>query len=378
VISIRIYLNKTVYDAAIDRFNYVFDEFEEIVVWVSGGKDSTVLYNLVYNIAKERGRLPLNVAWIDQEAEWQSTVDCIKKIMYDKDVKPYWFQMPIKLSNATCSRKDFLECWNDDEKDKWMREKDPIAITENKYGTDRFHRLFSAITNVEWGDKKTAGFSGVRTEESPGRWTGLTSSETYKGITWGRKNELNKNHFTFYPLYDWSYTDIWKAIHENNWEYNTIYDFQYMYGIKLQDMRVSNLHHETAVNSLFYMQEVEPETHNKLVNRLEGIHSAIHLGFDNYFVYELPYMFKDWKEYRSYLLEKLIGPKHRKGFESWFKRQDFEFEDEPCYPTVLKTHINAIICNDWDEGVKLHNLQRRYSTKITRKKRKEKEVKYAA
>ena len=373
-IIVRVWLNKNVKDATYDRVSFLFDEFENVVVWISGGKDSTVLFDIAYNIAKEKNKLPLKVCWIDQEAEWKLTEEWIKKIMYMKDIEPYWIQIPMKLSNATCTRKDFLECWNEDEKELWVRDKDPIAITENRYGTDRFHELFSAISNVEWGDKKTCSLSGVRAEESPGRWTGLTVSETYRGITWGRKNELNKNHFTFYPLYDWSYSDIWKYIHDNNCYYNKIYDYFYIYGLPVQNMRVSNLHHETAVRSLFYMQEIEPETHNKLCKRLEGIHSATHLGFDDYFVNELPFMFKSWKEYRDYLLDKLIIPAHQKNFKNRFKSHDLEFDDEPYYKRILKGHINAILANDWDEGVKIKNIHRRYSTPTTRKNRKEKEA----
>lgn len=363
----RVYLNKTVFQASLDRLNLVFDEFENIVVWVSGGKDSTVIYHLSFNIAKERGRLPLKVAWIDQEAEWKSTEEWIRKIMYDPNVEPYWFQFPFKLSNATSSGSDFLECWKPG--DEWIRDKDPISIKENTFGTDRFHHLFSLISHKLWGDKKTASISGVRAEESPARFIGLTASNTYKGITWGRKNEFNPNHKTFYPIYDWMVSDVWKAIHENHWDYNKIYDFQYQYGMKVQDMRVSNLHHEQSVRCLFYMQEVEPETHNKLIKRLPGVHSATHFGWDDFYAGDLPYMFKDWKDYRDFLLEKLIIPEHQKGLRNAFREHDIEFEDEPCYQKLLRIHVNAIICNDWDERVKVGNADRSFSTKETRRKR---------
>ncbi|MDD5220711.1 MAG: phosphoadenosine phosphosulfate reductase family protein [Candidatus Bipolaricaulis sp.] len=77
----KYYLNKNVYESAIERINWLFDEFENIIVNVSGGKDSTVVYNLSLNIARERNRLPLNVLFIDQEAEWDATIEQIRKIM---------------------------------------------------------------------------------------------------------------------------------------------------------------------------------------------------------------------------------------------------------------------------------------------------------
>ena len=72
------------------RISYLFDEFEEIVVNFSGGKDSTIVFHLVLEEAKKRNRLPVNVLWIDQEAEWTFTMEYVKEIMYMKEVKPYW------------------------------------------------------------------------------------------------------------------------------------------------------------------------------------------------------------------------------------------------------------------------------------------------
>ena len=113
-------------------------------------------------------------------------------------------------------------------------------------------------------------------EESPGRPLGLTGSPVYKGVTWGHQhyskncNPHGKPHVTFYPIYYWSYTDVWKAIHDNGWKYNKLYDAQYRLGTPVPNMRVSNLHHETALQNIFYVQEVEPETYEKLTRRLQG------------------------------------------------------------------------------------------------------------
>ena len=368
------YLDKDVYECAINRINFLLEEFDEILVWVSGGKDSTVIFNMVKELAIKQGRKYMYIGWIDQEAEWQHTVEIIKKWMYDDFVKPIWVQVPMRLSNATCTRKDFLECWNEDEKHLWMREKDPIARKENVYGTDRFHKLFDGISAYEFGDKNTCCIGGLRTSESPARFRSITAQECYRGITWGKKHSIKRNNiFTFYPIYDWSFTDVWKAIYDNDWEYNKIYDYYYQYGLPQQKMRVSNLHHEVAMDKLFYMQEIEPETHNRLCNRLEGIKSASQFGEDNYFVYKLPFMFKDWKEYRDYLLEKLIKPEHQELFRKRFHAQDLEFEDEIYYKRCLKTHVQSILANDWESGVKMANFQVRNSDKRTVANRKRKQ-----
>jgi len=303
----RIYSMKNVYDAAIERLNYLFDEFENIVVNVSGGKDSTVVFNLAMEVAKKKNKLPLDVLFIDQEAEHDFTIDIIKEIMYRKDVKPYWMQFPFRIENAVSFGEDFLNVWGEGE--EWLREKDPISYKKNIYNNTQWEGLFTSIMAVEFKGKRCAGISGIRTEESPTRFMGLTEHATYKWITWGRVEDKKKDHYAFYPIYDWSYTDVWKAIHDNHWTYNKLYDYQYQYGTPLQDMRVSSLHHQTAIRALFYLQEIEPELYNKMTKRLTGIDSAGKFGFDDFFPKQLPYMFRSWVEYRDFLFERLIKGK---------------------------------------------------------------------
>lgn len=367
----RISLNRNVWDETLDRFRFIFDEFEEVIVWVSGGKDSTVVYNIAKIIAKEKNRLPLKVAFIDQESEWEATIDMIRKIMYDKDVYPLWFQIPFKLNNSSSPLNEWLYCWDENNKDNWEREKEPIAIKENRYGTDLFVKLFERIMAVDFKDKRVAAISGIRAEESPGRFTGVTSGGSYKGITWGRKYK-NPNHRAFYPIYDWKYTDVWHAIAINNWEYNKIYDYQYRYGLNVKDMRVSSLHHETALKNILYMQEVEPQTYDKLVKRLTGITSVRHIK-EQFEIRTLPFMFKDWAEYRDYLLNHLISLERRPVFKAWFDRQDKEFKNHPKYDRICRAQIKAILANDF-EGTKLKAISRLYSTKKTRAELKQREA----
>lgn len=353
----RYYKNTNVLEEALDRIRYLFDEFPNVIVNISGGKDSTIIFNLAMQVAKEKNRLPLKVSFIDQEAEWDIVIEHIRTIMYREDVEPYWYQMPIKIFNATSKIDHWLMCW--EEGKQWLREKEPISIKENNYGTDRFAKLFGHIIAKEYPDTKTCYLAGVRCEESPARQLGLTSMATYKWITWGTVENKKKNHYAFYPIYDWSYTDVWKAIHQNNWEYCKLYDYMYQYGIRVPNMRVSNVHHETAVHSLFFMQEIEPDNYERLTQRIGGIDMAGKMGKDDFFVVkELPYMFKDWHEYRDFLLEKLIdNEKWKNGFRKIFAKQDEIFYSE-IGDELMKVHINSILTNDW-EYIKLKNFASR-------------------
>jgi predicted phosphoadenosine phosphosulfate sulfurtransferase len=353
----KIYNKQNVLDAALERIRFLFDEFENVVVGFSGGKDSTVTLNLALQIAEEKNRLPLSVIFIDQEAEWQGTIDYIKKVMYDSRIKPMWFQIPMVITNNASSYNRYAYCWNEKEKNKWIHEQDPISIKENIYGTDRFHELFEAIFKVEFKNQKSCYLAGVRTEESPKRFVSLTDNLTYKWITWGKKLYQKYEHYTFYPIYDWSYTDVWKYIQSNEIEYNKVYDGMYQHGTKINDMRISNLHHETAIQVLLLVQEIEPNTWNKVVERIDGASSIKHIKNNSFACpKDLPYMFKDWKEYAYHLYDNIIQEdKYKqllnKYINSTAKNNNLIFFNsfsEKLTISYWKKIIDTILCSDWD------------------------------
>lgn len=352
----KYYSKVNVFDAALDRIRWLFDEFPNVICGISGGKDSTVVFNLTLQVARERGRLPLKCMFVDQEAEWSATIDLVRSVMENPDVEPLWLQIPIKLFNATSATDHWLYCWDANERHRWMREQEPYAITENRYGTDRFVEMFKRFLAVDFRDQKTCYIAGVRTEESPGRFTLLTTNATYKWATWGTQLNKRLGHYTFYPIYDWSFTDVWKAIHSEGWEYNRIYDAMYCYGVPVEKMRVSNVHHETSVHSLFYLQEVEPATYQKLTERIAGIDSAAKLGAADFFVKELPFMFADWAEYRDYLLEQLIdNDEWKAGWRAAFQKHETLFAGTEVVDRMRKVHVSSILTNDW-EHIKLFNF----------------------
>ena len=351
----RMYLKNNVWDEALKRIEWLFDEFPNIICNVSGGKDSTVIFHLCLQVARAKGRLPLKVRWLDQEAEWQATVDQIKPLMYHPDVEAQWYQMPFKLFNAASSIDHWLHCWDPNEKEKWIHPQDPISIKENIFNCDRFIALFKAIGEVNYPDTPTATLTGVRVEESPGRMKGLTYYKTYKWATWGSIEDKSRRHYIFHPIYDWSYTDVWKAILDNGWEYNAIYDAQYQYGVPIPQMRVSNVHHETAVHSLFYLQELEPETYERLAQRIGGIDMAGKLGKADYWIKELPSMFNDWREYRDYLLLHLVdNPEWRAAMAKVWDYHD-RIIGEDMGKMKYQVHISQILTHDW-EDVKGYNF----------------------
>ena len=344
----KIYLQENVFDSSLERIRYFFEEFDNVVVAFSGGKDSTVTLELALIVAREKNRLPLTVFWIDQEAEWQSVADYAKSVMYREEVNPHWLQVPIRLFNATTTDYPWLNCWSAEE--EHMRERDPISIKVNDYGTDRFYKMFDKYLKKHYPNESVAMLGGVRAEESPARKSAVGNAVTYKHITYGKVHDKERDHYSFYPIYDWSYTDIWKAIHDNSWEYTKIYDAYYRYGIAPRNMRVSNLHHETAIHQLFYLHELEADTWNALTKRLKGVNQTKHmLKTEMFAVQDLPYMFSDWVEYRDYLIEKLIvDDDTRAKFISKYQRMDEKFEGMDKIDELHRRQIAGVLANDFE------------------------------
>ena len=343
----KIFLEQNVWDAALERIEYLFDEFDQVVVSFSGGKDSTTILNLALMVAEKKGKLPLTVCFIDQEAEWNAVVEYVRRVMSDERVNPHWLQVPIRLFNATSMDSPWLHCWA--EGDDWMRPKEPNSIHINQYGTERFGEMFPRYLKHHYPDKSIAFLGGVRAEESPNRRAGLTVGQTYKWITWGKVMNKSLNHFTFYPIYDWSYKDVWKAIHDNGWDYCSIYNEFYRYGIPPLKMRVSNLHHETAVDQLYYLHEMEGDTWNALTARLEGVNQTKHMSKKEMFaIKQLPFMFDSWRDYRDYLVEHLIQTDDRREiFRKKFAKLDTKFADMALPEERHKNEILSVLANDW-------------------------------
>src|SRR5690606_9294946 len=118
--------------AAKKRIEFLFDNYDNISLSFSGGKDSTALFHLINAEAIKRGR-EFYLYFQDQEAEYHGTIELVEWAMTQPNVIPLWYQVPIFMTNAASQQQLFLWAWGEGE--EWVREKNPIAIhsIEKKY-----------------------------------------------------------------------------------------------------------------------------------------------------------------------------------------------------------------------------------------------------
>lgn len=330
-----------VLDAAQKRVAFLFDNYDNISLSFSGGKDSTALFHLINAEAIKRNRKFI-LYFQDQEAEYKGTIDFVEWAMSQPNVIPLWYQVPIFMTNAASHQQLFLWAWGENE--EWVREKHPLAIhkIENKY-PKRFYKFNLWVgQNLRKLQGKSVSIIGLRAEESPDRRFVMFGEDSE--LFWlRRKKEPNKA----YPIIDWSYKDVWKYLIENNLPYNKIYDKMYMLGGDLRTFRVSNLVHEKAFRCLTDLQELEPETYNKLEKRLKGVHTAAIYGKENliYSIKTLPENFRTWKQYKDFLLTS-IHPDLKRIFEYQWSRFGDTDDAEAC-----KYMVKRILLCDWEGNI---------------------------
>lgn len=335
------YRDGSVLDAARERIADVFDHFERVVVSVSGGKDSTVVRHLALEEARRRGRR-IELFFLDQEAEYASTVAIIESWMAAPDTDPAWMQVPLRLTNATSHRSYFFNAWGEGE--AWLRPKHPLArhAIEEDYPT-RFYDFFAWYESL--ATTSTAFLIGLRTRESFNRFRAVSKAPAYRDWAWTTKT-ASPLAYRAYPIFDWTTGDVWRAIATEGLTYNRHYDRLFaLHGANERNMRVSNLVHEQAFRSLVDLQEIEPDTYERLVARLHGVHAAALYAREGsvFDAKELPAAFPSWRAFRDHLLDTTPIDQIAR-FRARFARQ--RATEETC-----RQQVKQILTNDWENNV---------------------------
>ena len=343
----KVYNNQSVFDAALDRIRRIYDEFEHVYVSSSSGKDSTIVTELAVIVAREKGRLPVDVCFCDQEIEYQATVDYFRRLAQRKEINLHWFQVPYSLNNATSFDDNnlWVKCWDEGAKDKWMHPREPNAITDygdlTKGKEIDFYQCCDLMGPYIYGKGVPfASMLGITAEESLNRYTLMHKKKpVYKDMFYASKRNV-KGSFTFYPIYDWKVADVWHAIATNHWMYSTYYDKMFQMGVPKNQMRISSIIHETATVSLNQLKEIEPATFERLTQSIGGINTyrMLYQG-DLYLPSKVPPMFSGWLEYRDYLMDHVVSEKQRPIFEKFIKGRNTEKEAEWDVVGILRNDV---------------------------------------
>lgn len=115
--STKVYQEKNVYEAAVERYRMIFSEFDRVCVSFSNGKDSGVLLNLAIDVARELGKLPVHALYIDMEAQYRRAIEFTHRMFSLPEVTGWWVCLPIHLRNAVSQFQPHWLCWDKDKRD---------------------------------------------------------------------------------------------------------------------------------------------------------------------------------------------------------------------------------------------------------------------
>lgn len=280
--GIKQYRDVNVLTAARARIAETLDSVERVYVAFSGGKDSSVTTHLVMEQAIKRG-LKVGLMYIDFEAQYAETIRHVEAMykLYAPYIDAHWICMPMLLRNAVTNYEPRWTCWDETKRAVWIREKPdhfkgvddyPFAAAEMEF--EEFITLFGAWYG---GGKKTAGFIGIRAQESLHRYCAV-ATWAKRGLTLNNRRWTTKvvdKVYNVYPIYDWLSEDIWR-FHAKypDLPHNAIYDKMQMAGVPLSQQRLCQPFGDDQRKGLWLYHILEPETWFKLIARVNGANSG--------------------------------------------------------------------------------------------------------
>ena len=306
-----------VYDTLIQRLDFVFSEFDKVVVSFSGGKDSGVLLSITMDYARRTGNLGrLAVYHMDYEAQYTKTTEYVDRVFdaLPDEVDGFRVCLPIKAQCSTSMFQAYWQPWKMSEKSIWCR---PMptkhVINESNFPWHFDYEISDYDFNIKFGKavyagKKVCFLVGIRTQESLNRWRTMNRAHAvneYKGVRY--TTVITDNLVNAYPLFDWTVEDVWTANARFGYDYNKVYDLMYLAGVPLAKMRVASPFNDCAQDALKLYKVLEPDTWGLLVGRVNGVNftglygGTTAMGWKK--ITKPPHF--TWKEYMYFLLDTL-------------------------------------------------------------------------
>lgn len=270
-----------VYEAANERIDVIFNNFENVYLSFSGGKDSGSMFNLT--IDRVRSKFPgrrFTVLYIDLEAMYKSTIDFVEKMLLNNSdvIDVEWVCLPMTTTNSVSMFEPYWVFWDKDKKDLWIRDMPTHQCVINEenniypffYNKMTFEDFIIDYAKFKSRDQKTACLVGIRSDESLNRWRAVNRADVdrYKNLNYSVK--ITDNCYNFYPIFDWHVDDIWTYNGKFKKPYNKIYDLMYLAGVPLAKMRVCEPYGDEQKAGLHLFKILEPATWAKVVNRVAG------------------------------------------------------------------------------------------------------------
>jgi len=327
-----------VYEAFNSRVKDIFDNFDNICINFSGGKDSGVLLNCIVKYMRENNiTKKISVFHFDYEGQYEYTQEYLEREMTSNldlfDV--YWVCIPCKALCGVSMHQSYWTPWHPDQEDIWVRKmpKYDSVINIDNHEFD-FYKFEMQDTDFgyefyKWLHKKKKAeksiyLLGLRSDESLNRYRASVNNKKQMFNGWNWSTKLFDNIYWAYPLYDWTVEDIWVANAKFEFDYNKLYDLYYKAGLSIAQMRVASAFLDEGVGGLKLHKAIEPNIWSRLIGRVNGANFASIYGGTKAMGFRKITIPKGhtWKSYCDFLLSTLpkeTSELYKKKFENSFK-----------------------------------------------------------
>lgn len=297
-----------VFEAAYNRIAEVYKNDDRVVVATSGGKDSTAVVELTVQVARDLGKLPVDVVHRDEEIMYPGTFEYVRRTAERTDeIDLHWVIAGQPIHNAYDRFNPYWWVFDPLAEDRWVRgypgHGEPQLPGRPAYWIDnqeiryisgfklfplRGYRGWEDWDELTWQQRlrrakkeqypynpevaQVVSMVGMRTEESRGRYLALLSMQGwFTGV--GQPGNV-----TGYPLFDWSTADVWKFIKDGGFDYNEAYDVMTRYGMKGPAQRIAPPTFAEGSDTLKMASQAWPQWWERVCNRVGGLRRAAQFG----------------------------------------------------------------------------------------------------
>ena len=270
----KVHTDLSVYEASKARIHFCYDNYDEVLVNCSGGKDSQLLVLLTKEVVEERGLdEKVKVVFYDQEFIYPETEKFIANLFKQEWVTGYrlCLDMGMEIANPDGS---FISVTFWDKERKFFRPKPEDGIfSDNEYfDIVRGERAVRDLIFPDGGSKKICQLIGTRAQESITRLSTILASYRKGAQCFLRHSLTARGTDIGTPIYDWLEPDVWFYLKGNDiLELNEMY---YLEMINNRPLRVGVPINNSTIKNIADIKKKNPKYYEMLTSMFPEIDTA--------------------------------------------------------------------------------------------------------